>query len=129
MAGECHNNVLYVDRAITIGVSRGDDNRGELHTDSAVRGQRGTTTPGTNSPATAVSTVALAENLQRKYLFIQNVGNGDLWFNYGIAAVTDEPSIRIERGDSFELDGNFIETRAINIIKAFGTGKYTIKEG
>lgn len=129
MAGECHNNVLYVDRSLTVGVSKGDDGRGELHTNSAVRGQRGTTTPGTGSPASTTSTVAAVENLLRKYLFIQNVSNGELWIDFTIDAVTDAPSIRLSPGDVFLMESNFITTEVVNIIRKAGSGDYTLKEG
>jgi len=94
-----------------------------------VRGARGTTTAGTGSPATAISALAVAANTDRKYLFIQNVSNGELWIDFTIAAVTDEPSIRLIAGDAFIMEDNFISTEAVNIIRRTGTGEYTLKEG
>ena len=41
---------------------------------------------------------ALAADQVQKYLIIQNVSPGDLWVNFGTAAVADSPSLAIPPG-------------------------------
>lgn len=75
------------------------------------------------------SQTLMAANASRKYLLVQNVSTGDLWFNFGVAAVINQPSIRLSTGDSFVMESNFISTQAINIIGATTGQAFSSKEG
>lgn len=79
--------------------------------------------------ATTGSVEVIAANAARKYLFIQNVSNGEQWINFTASANTDQPSIRLTAGASFVMESNFISTEAVNIIKKSGGGEFTAKEG
>lgn len=79
--------------------------------------------------ATAVSAQLAAANSSRKYFYLQNVSDGNIWFNFGVAAVTTQPSLRLRPGETFTLDGSFISTQAINVISEVGSRDYVAKEG
>jgi hypothetical protein len=89
--------------------------------------------PGTitdrSGTATTTSAQLAAANSARKYLFIQNVDTGAIWFNFGVAAVAASPSIRLDAGDSIEYNGTFIPTDSINIRSGTGSKTYVAKEG
>jgi hypothetical protein len=70
-----------------------------------------------------------ASNSSRKYFFIQNISSGVVWINFGVAAVTTMPSIRLQAGDTFSMEGAFISTESINIIAVVTTKDFTAKEG
>jgi hypothetical protein len=70
-----------------------------------------------------------AANATRRYLFIQNIATEDLWFNFGTAAVADQPSVRLRPGDSFVMEGLFIDNQAIHIIGATTGSRFVAKEG
>ncbi len=70
----------------------------------------------------------MAANATRVYFLIENVSTGDLWFNYGIAAVVGQPSIKIPAGGSYENPPHFVDPRAINIIGATTTAPFVSKE-
>ncbi|SRR6266849_3520231 len=70
----------------------------------------------------------MAANATRVYLFIQNVSTGDLWFNYNIAAVVGQPSIKIPAGGSYENPPHFVDPRAINIVGATTTQPFSARE-
>ncbi len=67
-------------------------------------------------------------NAARVYYLIQNVSTGDIWFNYGVAAVIGQPSIKIPAGGSYENPPHFADPRAINIIGATTTAPFVSKE-
>ena len=71
---------------------------------------------------------ALSANSGRKYLFIQNVSTGDLWFSSIATAVQDQPSIRLRPGDSYENPPHFCPTGAISVIGATTGQKFTARE-
>ena len=79
--------------------------------------------------ATGISQVAAVANTSRQYLFMQNVSNGEIWFNFTTAATTDTPSIRLPKDSSFTMEGLFVSTEALNVIRKTGNGKLVIKEG
>ena len=76
-----------------------------------------------------VSQVAVGALLGRKYLAIQNVSSGDLWFNFTNLATTSTPSFKLTANGSFVMDGTFVSSEAINIIGGTGGQGFTIKQG
>lgn len=68
-----------------------------------------------------------AANMNRRYLFIQNISSEDLWFNIGTTAVADQPSIKLTPGSSFEF-AEFVPVEAISIIGATTGSKFVAKE-
>jgi hypothetical protein len=72
-----------------------------------------------------------AANATRQYLLVQNNSNGDLWINFGVAAVTTQPSIRLAPGSQIEYSPGgtgVIPTQAVNIIGATTGQVFTAKE-
>lgn len=90
----------------------------------AVVNKSGTVTVGATAQTLA------AANTARKYLFVQNVDDGeDLWINFTTAAVRDQPSIRLRPGESFEMTGGFLTTELVSVIATTTGHKFTAKEG
>lgn len=89
--------------------------------------------PGTltnrSGTATTTASTLMAANTARKYIFIQNTSGGTIWFNFTATAVTTPPSIRLQNGEQFVMEGTFISTEAISVIAASGSRDYTAKEG
>jgi hypothetical protein len=84
---------------------------------------------GTITTGDTAQTLAVV-NADRRYLFIQNVDTSeDLWINFTTAAVKDEPSIKIEAGGSFTMEGSFVSTELVSVIAATTGHKWTAKEG
>jgi hypothetical protein len=79
--------------------------------------------------AVAASSVALAANSSRKYLIIHNPSVNVMWFNFGTAAVSAAPSIRIGSGSTFVMEGSFVSTQAIHVIRATANVDFSIGEG
>ena len=91
---------------------------------------RGALTNRSGSIAAGGTSQQLAPaNATRNYLFIQNVSANDIWFNFGTAAVVDQPSVRLLPGQSFSMEGTFVSTEVVNIISANTGDKYVAKEG
>lgn len=108
-----------------------DDNAGSITVDGAL-----TASPASGSltnrsgNATNVSSQVMAANASRKYMLIQNSSGVSLWIDFGVAAVTAPPSIEIKANGVFTMEGSFISTQAVNIIKsAAASTAYTAKEG
>lgn len=92
---------------------------------------RGSFTDRSGSLATGgTSQQVAAANTSRNYILIQNVSAGDLWVNFGVAAVQDQPSIKVLSGLSLEYGAasGFIPTDAVNVIGATTGQKFTSKE-
>lgn len=70
----------------------------------------------------------MASNANRSYLFIQNISDIDLWFNFTTTAVAAQPSIRLVPGASFVLEGTFVSTELISIFGATTSKAFTAKE-
>jgi hypothetical protein len=70
-------------------------------------------------------------NSGRKYFFIVNPNDAteSLWFNFGVAAATNSPSIEIKPGGSFVMEAGFVSNQAINVIAATTGHAFTIKVG
>lgn len=80
--------------------------------------------------ATSVSTTLMAANANRKYLFIANATGNTLWFNFTTAATNASPSIELRGNSSFVMEGTFVSTEAITVIRAGGANvAFTAKEG
>lgn len=67
--------------------------------------------------ATAASVSILAANSNRRYVFLQNTSNQTIWFNFTIAATTASPSIKLGPGETFVMEGTFVSTEQIFIIR------------
>lgn len=78
--------------------------------------------------ATGASAQIAAANSSRRYFFIQ-CHAGTIWLNFGVAAVASQPSIRLNNGDTFLMEGSFVSTQTINVISGGGTRDFTAKEG
>lgn len=76
----------------------------------------------------ALSHVVAAANATRHYLMIQNISDDTLWVNFGVAAVTNQPSIRLRAGAVYIMESSFLNTASVNLIGAAGLA-YVIKEG
>lgn len=84
---------------------------------------------GTLAAAATAQQIAAA-NLSRSYLLILNLDTvNPLWINFGVNAVQDQPSIRIDAGVQFELPAGFISTQSISVIGPVLGQKFTAKEG
>jgi hypothetical protein len=91
---------------------------------------RGTLTNRSGSITTGGTSQQLAaSNAARLYLFVQNIAGENLWINFGTAAVQDQPSVRLQPGDSFVMEAAFIDNEAVNIIGATTGSKFVAKEG
>ena len=93
----------------------------QVPTQGSLTNRSGTITSGGTSQELA------AANTSRKYLFVQNVSTGDLWVNFGTAAVTTQPSIKLMPDASLTMTG-FVSTQAVNIIGATTGQAFTAKE-
>lgn len=92
--------------------------------------------PSTGSFTNRSGTIALggtrqqvmAANSSRKYLFFQNVSDTDMWINFGVNAVADQPSIYIAPGADYVLESSFVSTQAVDVMCATTGKSYTAKE-
>lgn len=76
------------------------------------------------------SEVLAPVNAARKYLFVQNLSaDEDLWIDFTVDALADAPSIRLEPGQSFVMEGNFVSTEEVNVFATTTGHEYTAKEG
>lgn len=57
---------------------------------------------GTITTGGAAQTIAAAKPY-RRYLIVENISGGDLWANFGIPAVANQPSLRIPPGGAMEF--------------------------
>lgn len=70
---------------------------------------------------------AAPANASRKFLLLQNVSSADLWFNLGVTAVINQPSIKLAAGEKLPFT-EFVPTDLISIIGATTGQAFTIKE-
>ena len=88
-----------------------------------------TLTDRSGSIATGATAQQLAAaNGTREYLLIQNVSAEDIWINFGITAVADQPSIKIAAGQSREWTVLGVPTASVSIIAATTGSKFVAKE-
>ncbi len=71
--------------------------------------------------ATSASAQISPANVNRKYIFIQNISTGTIWINFTTAATAASPSMRLMAGDIFLMEDRFIAADAINVIREGGT--------
>lgn len=71
----------------------------------------------------------MAANAGRKYLLVQNVSDTVCWINFGVTAVADQPSIKLNPGDSFVMEGGFVSTQLVSLLGATTGKSFTAKEG
>lgn len=69
------------------------------------------------------------ESANRRYLLVQNLSTGDLWINFGVDAVQNQPSIKILPDGVFAMEGAFVSGDAVSIIGATLGQAFTAKEG
>ncbi len=90
---------------------------------------QGTVTDRSGS-AGATSTQIMAANTARRFLFIQNISNAPIYFNFTSAASVGSGSIELSQFSSFVMEGSFVSTEAVNIIRSGGSNlAFTAKEG
>jgi hypothetical protein len=78
--------------------------------------------------ATSASSQVAAANTARSYLLFQNTSGSDVWINFGVAAVTAAPSLKVTPNTTLEWKWpGFVPTDALNVI-AGGSQTYTAKE-
>lgn len=114
----------------TIRVVVGDDGKlvlgsGGSPPSGALTDRSGTVTTG----GTAQN--AMVANASRKYLLLRNPleETETLWFDLTATAVAASPSIRLDPGDTFVMEGSFVSTQALSIFAATTGHKWTAKEG
>lgn len=83
---------------------------------------------GTITTGGTAQTLAAA-NANRRYLFIQNLSSSELWINFTTAAAQSQPSIRLDAGASFTMEGSFVSTELISIIGSTTGQAFSAKEG
>lgn len=71
----------------------------------------------------------MAANVNRRYLLIQNLSNGDLWFDFGVDAQADQPSVKLSPGAAFVMESTFVSTQALSIFGATTGQAFAAKEG
>lgn len=77
-----------------------------------------------------VSQQVFAANPGRRYLLIQNQSDTAMFVNFGTAAVTTQPSIRIDAGAALEFGAHtgFVPTGTVNIICSAATKVFVAKQ-
>lgn len=94
-----------------------------------IRAGTGTLTDRSGT-ATATSTQFMAANTNRKFFFIQNLGNAPVYINFTSAASVGSGSIALSQFGVFVMEESFISTEAVNIIRSGGSNLiFTAKEG
>jgi hypothetical protein len=77
------------------------------------------------------SQVVMAANINRNYLFVQNVSTGgtacDMWLNFTTTATPTQPSIYLPANAVFCMEDNFISTEPIEILGITTGAAYTAK--
>lgn len=122
-------------RQILIGINEVTTGVNEVSEEISSGGLSGCCTYGSltdRSGTTAVANTSqqiMAANPNRKYLIIENVSSGDLWFNFGVAANQTQPSLKLLFNGSFVMESNFISTESVHVVAATAGKAYTAKEG
>lgn len=78
--------------------------------------------------AAATAQQIMAANTARRFLLIQNVSDTAMWCNFGVTAVADQPSIRIDPGASFRMDGTAVSTELVSCIGSLAGKAFTAKQ-
>lgn len=127
---------LTVDGTVTANAGTGTftigDGGGSLTVDGTITTQSSTgslTNRSGSITAGGTSQQLAAANGSRKYLFIQNISTDTLWFDFGVTAVQDQPSLKLLPEASFAMEAGFISTQVVNIIGPTTGAKFVAKEG
>lgn len=92
---------------------------------------KGTMVDGSGSITSGGTAEALfAAKKDRKYLLVQNLhASADLWIDFdGTTAVEDQPSVKMEAGATYILEGPYCPNGAISVIGGTTGQKFTAKE-
>lgn len=105
------------------------DSAGRLATTTSVSPMSGAFTDksGTMSVGGTSQQVA-ASNSSRKYIFVENISTHNCYINFGVAAVTTQPSLLLLPNSSFVMEGSAITTQSVNINCSTTGDAYTAKE-
>lgn len=115
-------NVSVIDSVLATTISGG-----VVHV--SLSSSAGSLTDGSGTIAAGgTSQQIFAANASRKYLLIENISSGDLWFNFTTAAVINQPSILIPSKTGFVMESNFISGEIVNIIGATTGQAFTAKQ-
>lgn len=71
--------------------------------------------------------VLVAEQTHRRYLLVQNTSGGDLWIDFTATAVAASPSIRLQSGDTYVMEGTSVCGDAVSIFGATTGQTFTAK--
>ena len=90
------------------------------------------TTNYTNRSGTITSGGAsqqlMPANTRRAYWFFQNISADTLWLDFAVAAVQDQPSVKVLAGESVSSD-EVVTVDQINVIGPNTGAKFVAKEG
>jgi hypothetical protein len=83
---------------------------------------------GTITAGGTAQTISAA-SLTRRYLLIQNVDpDEDMWVDFGVDAVEDQPSIRLAPYGSIVFENSFVPSQAVSVIATTTAHPFTAKE-
>ena len=85
--------------------------------------------PPTNAIITTVSSVVVAANRNRKYLYLTNIGARDIWIGLGNTVSVDKGILIDKNGGRFSITSDNQCYDAINAIVANATSTLAIHEG
>lgn len=71
----------------------------------------------------------MAANINRRYLFIQNLSTVDLWINFSAPAIAGQPSLKLPPNSGFAMEGTFVTTEAVSVIGTVVGQTWCAKEG
>lgn len=71
----------------------------------------------------------MAANPARQYLLFENISSKPMWVNFGVAAVTTQPSILVNGGGSLIMEGPTVSSEVLNVICATVGVAFVAKEG
>ena len=107
----------------------------EEHSDKSTVGERiqpvaGVLVDHSGTITTAnLSQLVMKENPRRRYLVLQNVSGGPLWFNFTLGAQTQQPSMQLASGAAYVMENSFVSTEALYIAGAVAGAAFVAKEG
>lgn len=83
-----------------------------------------------SSVSSSTAETLMAANINRRFLFIQNIGTTSVWLSYGgTAAVDTAGSFELLPGQSLTHEGDTSPRNAISILSETSAGKVTAYEG
>lgn len=72
--------------------------------------------------------VLAPRNPNRRWIYIQNQSSADLWIDFGVAAQTSQPSIKVAAGAEWRME-RFVAIDAVSIVGATAGQAFAAKEG